>query len=123
MANSAFRSSVLAALLDELSIPYSGVQVADINADPVQASISYRPEATAEQIALGDSILAAFDWQRRRALPRNTVVTALQTLTTAQQNAILRHMACEFLRTNPTVAAKINAALGVSLPVDEVDPT
>lgn len=122
-ANSSFRSAILQGVLSEVGIPWLSVVVTDINANPVAAHLTYKPEATAEQIALGDSILASFDWRRRRSLTRGTVVTALQTLTTAQQNAILRHMACEYLRGNPGVAGQINAALGVSLTVDEVDPT
>lgn len=122
MANDAGRVGVLSDVLAEAGIPVSGISVADINANPVQFSISYAPSATAEQIALGDQIAAAFDWRRRRALARSVVVTAINQLTTQQITALLRHQAAEYLRTNPSLAAKITAALGTPLPVDEVDP-
>lgn len=122
MPNSSFRVSVLNGLLAEAGIPVVSVQVIDINATPVNAVIQYPPEATQEQINLGNDILSNFDWRRRRALNRTTVVTALNQLTTNQQNAILRHMACDYLRNNPSLAAQIDAGLGTSLPVDEVDP-
>ncbi len=123
MANTIDRQLDLFALLDEVAIPYAGITIQDINANPVQATLQYLPQATAEQIALGDQILAAFDWRRRRALPRGTVVTALGQLTTNQQNAVIRHMVCDYLRQNPRIMTQINAALGTSLTVDEVDPT
>ena len=123
MANSSFRSPVLAGLLDELAIPYLSVVVSDINADPVGAHIDYKPEATQEQIDLGNATLAAFDWRKRRPLDRSTIVTAFQSLTTAQQNSVLRHIVCDVVRSNPALQSKINAALGLSLTVDEVDPT
>lgn len=122
MANSVLRQTVLLGLLDEVAIPYESLVVADINANPVGAHFVYKPAATAEQIALGDSILAAFDWRKRVALDRNTVVTALQQLTTQQQNTILRQIAGELLRTNAPLAGKIAAAVGVPLVVDQVDP-
>lgn len=123
MANSIFRTDVLSALLLEAEIPFISIAVTDINADPVAASIVYKPEATPEQIGLGDQMLASFDWRKRRALSRTTVVTALNQLTTTQQNAILRHVVCDIIRNNAGLATKINAALGTSLTVDEVDPT
>lgn len=122
MANSLDRLTVLDAVLREAGIPIHGVSVQNLNSTPVQASISFRSEATQEQIDLGNDILATFDWRKRRALNRATVVTALNQLTTNQQNAILRHMACDYLRNNPSLAAQIDAGLGTSLPVDEVDP-
>jgi hypothetical protein len=122
MANSAFRVSVLNGVLAEAGIPVDGISIVDIAPTPPVVTIQYTADATAEQIALGDQILAQFDWRKRRALARTTVVTALQQLTTAQQNAILRHVVCEIVRNQPALAAQIDAALGTSLPVDEVDP-
>jgi hypothetical protein len=123
MANSSFRSTVLQGLLDQAQIPYESIVVVDINATPVDVHITYKPAATAEQISFGDTTLASFDWRKRRALSRATVVTALQSLTTNQQNAILRNVVCDLLRNNASLAAQIDAALGTSLPVDEVDPS
>lgn len=123
MANSSSRVSILAGLLNEVGIPFDGISVIDIAASPVNAVIQFKTSATAEQIALGNQMLAAFDWRRRRALTRTVVVNALQQFTTAQQNAILRHAICEMLRNSPQLAAQIDAVLGTSLPVDEVDPS
>ena len=122
MANSAQRAQILDATLREAGIPIDGISIQQI-IDPVQATIQFKPEATQEQINLGNQMLAEFDWRKRRALARNTVVTALQQFTTTQQNAILRHVVCDIVRNNPSLMAQIDAALGTSLPVDEVDPS
>lgn len=123
MANNSFRVAILDSLLREVGIPFDGISVIDINATPVNAVIQFKSSATAEQIALGNQMLAAFDWRKRRALTRSIVVNALQQLTPAQQNAILRHAVCEMLRNSPQLAAQVDAVLGTSLPVDEVDPS
>lgn len=123
MANSTSRAIILDGLLREVGIPFDGISVIDINATPVNAVIQFKASATAEQIALGNQMLADFDWRKRRALARSVVVNALQQFTTAQQNAILRHAVCEMLRNSPQLAAQIDAVLGTSLPVDEVDPS
>lgn len=122
MANDATRTSILHELISDAGIPISGISVVDINAVPPQVQVQYQPEATAEQITLGNQIVANFDWRRRRALARNTVVTALQNLTTAERNAILLHFMADYLRNHPQLAAKIATFLGVGLTVDEVDP-
>lgn len=121
MPNSLDRLPVLQAVLAEAGIPIHGVAVISL-VSPVQAEIDFKAEATQEQINAGNAILATFDWRRRRALARATVVAVLNQLSAGQQNAILRHMACDYLRNHPTVAAQIDAGLGTSLPVDEVDP-
>lgn len=123
MANSAFRVSILDGLMREAGIPIDGISVVNINATPPVVNVQYKATATQEQIDLGNQMLAQFDWRKRRPLDRNTVVTALQNLTSQQQNSIIRHMVCEYLSNNPALAAKINAALGTALTVDEVDPT
>lgn len=122
MANDINRQTVLFALLDQAAIPWDGISVSDINATPPAVSISYKPAATAEQIALGNQILAAFDWRRRRALARNTIVTALQSLTVAERQAVQLHLVAQMLRDNPTAAAAMAQFLGLGLTVDEVDP-
>ncbi len=123
MANSAFRVSILDGLMREAGIPIDGISVVDVNANPPVVNIQYNVSATQEQIDLGNQILAQFDWRKRRPLDRNVVVTALQNLTSQQQNAIIRHLVCDSLRNSPALTAKINSALGTSLTVDEVDPT
>lgn len=123
MANSSQRAGILDGLLREAGIPIDGVSVVDVNATPPVVNIQYKASATQEQIDLGNQMLAQFDWRKRRALDRNTVVTVLQNLTSQQQNAIIRHVVCDALSNNPALAAKINSALGTALTVDEVDPT
>lgn len=123
MANDSFRASILDGLIRDAGIPLVSVQVIDINAVPPNVNLVFSPSATAEQIALANQIKDAFDWRRRRALARNTVVTGFQSLTTAQQNAIIKHLVCEMMRLNPSAAAQISQFVGAPLPVDEVDPT
>jgi hypothetical protein len=123
MANDASRVGILHELLVESGVPVDGISVADINANPVAYAVQYSASATVEQIALGDQLGAAFDWRKRRSLPRATIVTALNQLTNAQINAILRHQAAEYLRNNPQLALKLFAALDIPVVVDEVDPT
>ena len=108
-----------------LGIPISGISDNNNGTDPYPqgVTISYLPEATAEQIALGDAELLAFDWRRRRMIARNTIVNTLASLTTAQQNAILRHIAAAFIREHKAEALNVIATLGANLPIDEVDPT
>ena len=120
--NDAMRVFVLDALLREVGIPIVGISVQSVT-PTVDVTIQYAVEATAEQIALGQQMLEAFDWRARRKLSRSTVVTALGQLTTQQQNAIMRHLICDALRNNPSLSAQIDAALGTSLPVEEVDPS
>lgn len=90
---------------------------------PAGVTIQLDPAATAEQIAWANNARDTFDWRRRRSLSRNDIVTALQNLTTQQQNSVLRHVVCYLLRQNPQEAANVMAVIGTSLPVDEVDPT
>lgn len=122
MANDSFRAGILDGLLREAGIPIDGISVLDISAMPPVVNVQYTDAATQEQRDLGAQIVAAFDWRRRRALDRATVVTALGQLTAQQITQVLRHTVCEQLRTNPALATKLNAALGVSLTVDEIDP-
>lgn len=115
------RISAFDAYLTDNAVPINGV---GISADaPAGVSIDFKPEATAEQIAWATNARDTFDWRRRRPLSRNTIVTALANLTTAQQNAILRHIAAFIGRQNPSEVASLAAVVGISLPVDEVDPT
>lgn len=103
------------------SIPFSGIsQSGDA---PAGVTIHFLPAATAEQISWANEQKDEFDWRRRRAIARNTIVTALAALTTQQQNAILRHAVAYLMRQNPPEMANIAAVVGLALPVDEVDPT
>lgn len=107
-----------------LGIPITGVSDNNNGTDPYPqgVTISYSPEATQEQIDLGDAELLTFDWRRRRMIARNTIVNTLASLTAAQQNAILRHIAAAFIRANKAEALDVIATLGATVPVDEVDP-
>lgn len=122
MANDASRVGILDGLIRDAGIPIDGISVVDVNATPPVVTVQYRPEATAEQIALGDQIKDAFDWRKRRSLDRVVVVVAINNLTVAQRAIIDAHMRAEYLRANPILAAQIGTAAGVPLPVDEVDP-
>lgn len=117
------RVSILHGLLVEVSIPFAGISVNDLTATPPDVVVQYEPEATQEQIDLGEQIKNAFDWRRRLPSPRATVVTILNNLTAGQRALLRLHQDAEYLRTNPVLAAKIATAIGIPLPVDEVDPS
>jgi hypothetical protein len=123
MANSAARVGILSALLNEAGIPINGISVSDINANPVEFTIDYKPEATTEQIVLGDQIGANFDWRKRRPLARATVVSGNTALTAGQRALVDAHVRADYLIAHPDLAAKLGLAVGAPLPVDEVDPT
>lgn len=122
MANDSSRVGILDGLLKDAGIPVDGISVVDINATPPVVNIQYNGSATQEQRDLGAQILSQFDWRRRRALTRATVVTAILNLTTLQRTAPLNHLLAEYLRTNPTIAAQIGVATATPITVDEVDP-
>lgn len=122
MANDSGRVAILDKLIRDAGVPIDGISVADINANPVQFTIQFQASATQEQIDLAQQIGEAFDWRRRRALARNTVVTALQNLTAGQRAAIQLHQLAEYLRSNPDVAAQVGTFLGTPVSVDEIDP-
>lgn len=115
------RVAAFESLLRNNSIPISGIGVS--GDAPAGITINFLPAATAEQIAWANDQKASFDWRRRRAIARNTIVTTLAGLTANQQNAILRHVCAYIARQNPDEVANLAAVVGVSLPVDEVDPT
>ena len=116
------RVEAFEALLTANAIPFTGTSVS--GDAPAGIIINFAPSATAEQIAwANDQKDNVFDWRRRRPLARNTIVTTIAGLTTAQQNTIVRHIAAFIARQNPDECANIAAVLGVSFPVDEVDPT
>lgn len=123
MANDSHRINILDGLIRAAGVPIDGVSVTDINATPVAVVVQYQASATAEQIALAVQIVAQFDWRKRRALARNTVVTALQSLTAPQRALIQTHMMAEYLRDNADIATQIGVFLGTPITVDEVDPT
>lgn len=121
MAFGSTRIAAFDAYLRDNAIPIDGLSS---NGDaPAGITIQFKPEATAEQIAWAENAKATFDWRRRRALSRNTIVTAFSNLTTAQQNAVIRHVCAYIARQNPSEVASLAAVVGISLPVDEVDPT
>lgn len=122
MAMDLFRTGILDELIRQAGIPINGISVADINAVPPVVDVQYN-NATPEQIALGEQIKANFDWRRRRALHRNSVVAAFQSLNATQRNLVMSHILAEFLRTNVSAANAMAAFLDVPISVDEVDPT
>lgn len=123
MANDAGRAAILQDKMIEAGVPVVGITVTDINATPVAFTVQYDAAITSEQQALGDQMAGDFDWRKRRALARATVVSSLGALTVGQRAAIDAHMRAEFLRQSPTLAAKIGLATETPIVVDEVDPT
>jgi hypothetical protein len=107
-----------------LGVPISGISNSNNGVDPYPQgiTINYLPEATGEQIALAEAEKASFDWRPRRLIARNTIVNTLASMTAAQQNAVLRHIAAAYIRQNKNEALDVIATLGANLPIDEVDP-
>jgi hypothetical protein len=123
MANDSTRAALLSDQLIEAGVPIDGISVIDIRATPPAIEVQYAATITEEQRALGDQVVAGFDWRRRRVLDRNTVVAAFQALTPTQRQTLQAHLLCQFARDNPRLAAKIAQFTGAPLVVDEVDPT
>lgn len=108
------------ALLTQNGIPFDGTSLT--GSPPAGLTIQFRPEATPEQITLGNTLRDEFDWRPRRMIARNTLVNTLASLTVAQQNTILRHIAAAYIREHKPEALDVIATLGVNVPIDEVDP-
>lgn len=102
-------------------IPIGGLSVSG-TVFPAGITIQFMPEATAEQIAWANDAKANFDWRERRLLTRNQIVTGLQGLTNAQQNALIRHMIAAFIREHKAECNDALAVAGIALPIDEVAP-
>lgn len=122
MALDPFRTGILDELIRQAGIPLVSVSVADINAVPPVVNLTF-DNATPEQVTLANQIVANFDWRRRRALHRNSVVAAFQSLNATQRNLVMAHILAEFLRTNVSAANAMASFLDVPISVDEVDPT
>lgn len=103
------------------SIPISGLSDAG-PPYPAGVTINFLPTATAEQIAWANDAKAAFDWRERRMLTMNQIFTGLSSLTTQQQNTILRYMVGQFIREHKAEALAALTTAGIVLPIDEVDP-
>lgn len=116
------RKPVLEALLTQASIPHDGVNVININAVPPDVTINFRPEATQEQIDLGNQIKDSFDWRRRRPLGLGACLAVINNLTAGQIAIILRLQAADYLRRNPVILMTVADLADVPLPLDEVDP-
>lgn len=124
MPNQASRVNILQAILiEEFGLPVESIEVNDINSTPVIYTILWKPDATNEQIALGEQIASQFKWSRMRPLPRPSVVSNVGVLNATQRAIVTANMQADYLRANPLLAAKIGLALGVPLVVEEVDPT
>lgn len=89
---------------------------------PVGLTINYAAGATAEQIAAGEQMKETFDYRPRRDLTRSQIVAGITSLTTAQQNAILRHLLAHVIRNNSAEVIAILTETGLPLAVDEVIP-
>lgn len=123
--NSLDRQPYLEDLLKASAIPFTGITVTDINAEPPVVTINYSELATAQQIIDGNAILADFDWRARRALPTATVrATLLNALTQSDRTNLVVAILAQFLLGDPRQAAKLISLVGLSgVAVDEVDPT
>lgn len=115
------RLSAFDAALKRAGIPISGVShVGPAYAD---VTINFLPEATAEQQTQAEEMrTVSFDWRPRRALTRTQIVSGITALTTAQQNALLRHVLAHIARGNLGELVDIVETTGLPLAVDEVIP-
>ena len=109
------------AYLRQNSIPISGLQ----NNGPAPAGIviQFLPAATQQQKDWAIAARDAFDWRERRLLTMPQIFAGINGLTAGQQNTIMRYMIAQFMREHKD---ECNAALGITgitLPIDEVDPT
>lgn len=122
------RKEFLEAELSAAGIPFSGVDIPDLNADPPGVVIVYDPLATPEQVAAGEAIKEQFaaggKWFRRRAMARDTVIDQLSSLldTNAKLKNFTVAMMAEYLRNNPLLAWRIARRFGQEVAVEEVDP-
>lgn len=118
------RVTDFAAYLTLNNIPISSVGDDNNGTDPYPqgVTINYLPAATSEQIAWAEDAKVSFDWRKRRMLTRAQIAGLTAGLTANQQNTILRHMVSQFIRDNKAAALAAIADLGVTLPIDEVDP-
>lgn len=101
-------------------VPFAGVSMSG-NA-PEGVTIQFLPEATAEQQQWAETAKLEFDWRRRLPASLDAIVTVVSGYTAQQQNALLRRLICKTFREQPSLALEFATALGVSLPVEDVDP-
>lgn len=102
-------------------IPFSGIEQ---NGDaPNGITVLYLPEATTEQQAWTENAKQEYDWRKRRSLSPATIYQNIAGLTAQQQNTIFRRFFAYLCTQHRAEVIKFLAELGISLPVDEVDPT
>ena len=116
------RITVLDQTLRAAGIPIEGITNAG-PPYPAGVTINYAPAATAEQRTAGEQIRETFDYRPRRSLSRANIVQQIASLTTAQQNQLLRHLLAFLLRSNDGEATDILTGSNLPVAVDEVDPT
>ena len=103
------------------AIPIDGISQMS-GSPPESITIQFRPEATQEQIAWAEQAKELFDWRPRRLLDRAIVETNLRGLSLQQLAAIRGHMLAADLLAKKSLADRVLSELGISLPLDEVDP-
>jgi hypothetical protein len=118
------RIQVFDARLRALSIPIDGVNgtPATNPAGPGTVAVQYQASATPEQIALGEAELAAFDWRTRQFLTRTAIRTIIASLTQANQLALLRAVAVDWIYEHQAIVIDFLAESGLNVPYDEVVP-
>jgi hypothetical protein len=110
------------AYLKANSIPIDGLSLSAEPAGPTTVTIQFQPSATTEQRAWAAQAMELFDWRPRRFLSDAVIASAYAGLTSQQRGAILNRFVGLLCRQNQAAVVAMFSDLGVSLPVDEVDP-
>jgi len=111
------------AYLRSNSIPFDGLSLSAPPAGPSTVTIQFSPDATPEQRAWASQAKELFDWRPRRPLSDAVIASAYAGLASQQKAAILNRFVGMLCRQNQAAVVAIFSDLGVSLPVDEVDPS
>jgi len=107
--------------LQASGIPISGLT--NTNGTVEGLVINFLPEATQTQVDFAEAAKLTFEWRKLRAVTQSAVETAFSSLGASVQNQILRKLVMYFARQNPAQVQAMLDAAGITLPVQEVDPT
>lgn len=116
-----YRESAFDEYLKASGIPISGVQ--NVNGTVEGLVINFLPEATQTQIDFAEAARLTFEWRKLRAVTQSAIEAAFSSLGTSVQNQILRKLVMYFARQNPAQVQAMLDSAGITLPVQEVDPT
>lgn len=107
--------------LKSSDVPISGITNGNNTVEGLV--INFLPEAVQSQIDFAEAARLTFEWRKLRAVTQSAVETAFSSLGTSVQNQILRKLVMYFARQNPAQVQAMLDAAGITLPVQEVDPT